>query len=300
MECWNDGLSKDAAMFEKGIAVIGSTTIDNNITSAGSHRKIGGVTTYSGITYCRHGVATTIVSNIAGNDKEVIAALEKEKMIVCSGHTRHTTHFINEVTQTERRQKIPLRAAPIKTDRLSEILKRVSCIHLGPLHPGDIEPGAIERIKFAKLPVVLDVQGYTRRIKDQSIIAGVSKRLSSELMISNIIKFNAFELETVLNFFDLDISELIKIYNIEECVVTCGEKGGWVQDRKGNVYMYQAPQVESIVDPTGAGDVFMAAYLLARFLNQLNIADACSYAAKISARQVRGRYISQKTIGLEP
>jgi hypothetical protein len=61
MECWNDGFSKDISMFKKGIAIIGSTTKDENITATGGWRKVGGVTAYSGITYRRHGIATTIV-----------------------------------------------------------------------------------------------------------------------------------------------------------------------------------------------------------------------------------------------
>lgn len=285
-------------MFDKGVAVIGSTTIDENLTPAGRWRKIGGVTAYSGITYCRHGIATTVVSNIAANDKDIITGLQKEKITVYSGRTRHTTHFINRVTQNERRQKIPLKSEPIKAAHLERIIKGVSCIHLGPLHPGDIDPGAIEMFKLSKLPVVLDVQGYTRQIKGADISTAVSQRLTSVLKIARIIKSNKLELGAILNFFKLDIGRLIKTYNIAECVVTGGKKGGYVQDRKGNIHSYKAPQLESVTDPTGAGDVFLAAYLAVRFLNLESIAEACTYAAKLSARQVSGKYITGDVLEL--
>ena len=55
-------------MLEKGIAVIGSTTIDKNIYDNKNQLKIGGVTTYSGITYRRHGIVTRIVTNVAEQD----------------------------------------------------------------------------------------------------------------------------------------------------------------------------------------------------------------------------------------
>jgi sugar/nucleoside kinase (ribokinase family) len=147
--------------------------------------------------------------------------------------------------------------------------------------------------------VALDVQGYTRRIKGQGITTGVSQRLPGVLTISQIIKLNQRELEAVLSYFDLDISALLKTYSIKECVATHGKTGGFVQDKKGNKHSYHAPQVESIADPTGAGDVFLAAYLLGRFLNKLNIADACRYAAKLSARQIRGRYINTAYLRLK-
>lgn len=298
MVVWNGRLLKDIFMFEKGVAVIGSTTIDENITPAGRWRKTGGVTAYAGITYRRHGIATTVVSNIARKDRDVIAALEKMEIIVCNGPTRQTTHFINEATQNVRRQTMPLQSAPIKTDGLAGIIKRVSCIHLGPLHPGDIDPGVLAMVGHTKLAVVLDVQGYTRQIKDQVITAGVSQRLSAALKIAHIIKSNELELEAILDFYSLDISALIKTYRLEECIVTCGNKGGFVQDLKGIRHSYNAPPVEPIADPTGAGDVFLAAYMVGRFLNRLNTADACAFAANIAAQQVCDRYITRDVLEL--
>jgi len=286
-------------MFEKSIAVIGSTTIDENITPAGRWRKIGGVTTYAGLTYRRHGIATAIVSNISPKDRQVLLALENENVTICSGNTTHTTHFINEVTENERRQKMPFRSAPIKSDVIAEIIKQAGCIHLGPLHPEDIDPAVIEIIKLAQLPVILDVQGYTRRMKANQITTTVSQRISSVLKIAQIIKANEHELEAILSFFGFDVNRLIKSYNIEECMVTCGAKGGLVQDQNGNVHPYDATPVDSITDPTGAGDVFLAAYLISRFQKKQNITDACRYAAKLSAEQVRGNYIKPETLAIK-
>ena len=56
-------------MIEKGIAVIGSTTIDNIIKKdTASYFKLGGVTTYAGITYSRHAIFTHVVTNVAPQD----------------------------------------------------------------------------------------------------------------------------------------------------------------------------------------------------------------------------------------
>jgi sugar/nucleoside kinase (ribokinase family) len=300
MECCNHGFSKDISMFEKGIVVIGSTTIDENITPTGRYHKIGGATTYAGLTYRRHGVPTTIVSNISPKDRRVQLALENENVTICRGNTAHTTHFINKVTGNKRQQKMTFRSAPIKSDAIAEIIKQAGCIHLGTLHPEDIDPAAIEKIKFSQLPVILDVQGYTRRIKTNQVTTTVSQRISPVLKIAQIIKANEHELEAILKFFGLDVSGLIKSYNIEECVVTCGAEGGFVQDQNGHVHSYDAMPVDSIMDPTGAGDVFLAAYLISRFQKKQNITDACRYAAKLSAEQISGKYITQDVLNLKP
>jgi len=56
--------------------------------------------------------------------------------------------------------------------------------------------------------------------------------------------------------------------------------------------------VGSPTDSTGAGDVFFAAYITSRFLKQMKISEACRYAAKIAAKQVEGKFISLKKLGL--
>jgi len=42
----------------------------------------------------------------------------------------------------------------------------------------------------------------------------------------------------------------------------------------------------------GAGDIFLAAYVIGRMLNRRRIPDACQYAAKLVARQIDGNYIT--------
>jgi hypothetical protein len=52
--------SKRQKMTMTRIAVIGSTTVDKIVAQNLSFLKIGGVTTYSGITYARHGIDTVV------------------------------------------------------------------------------------------------------------------------------------------------------------------------------------------------------------------------------------------------
>ena len=61
------------------IAVVGSTTVDKIVAQNLSFLKIGGVTTYSGITYARHGIDTVAVSNISSKNQVIVARLQKEK-----------------------------------------------------------------------------------------------------------------------------------------------------------------------------------------------------------------------------
>ena len=144
-------------MLDKGIVVIGSTTIDKNIYDNKSQSKIGGVTTYSGIIYRRHGIVTRIVTNAAKQDLQILDKLEHEQITVQNGATIHTTQFINIFIGDQRRQKLPIMASPIKANQIKGLLEAVGCVHLGPLQPLDIDSDCINLLKEAEVPVFLDV-----------------------------------------------------------------------------------------------------------------------------------------------
>ena len=64
---------------KKGIGVAGSITIDNIVAANQNILKLGGVPTYAGITYRRHGMVTFIVSNLAERDLRYLDGLTDKK-----------------------------------------------------------------------------------------------------------------------------------------------------------------------------------------------------------------------------
>ncbi len=286
-------------VIEKGIAVIGSTTIDWIVKEDGiSMFKLGGVTTYSGITYSRHGVDTFVVSNVAKKDLPLLEKLHKERIKVCDGTTENTTHFVNFINGNNRKQRLTKKASPISYDQILKVLDRVSCLHLGPLHPMDIEIDAIKLLNTAKLTVFLDVQGYVRHVKDEIVHQNVSPQLPHALKVSQMVKANEAELDSILNHFKMNLADLMRFFEIEEFIVTQREKGGFVKDINGNELKYAAASIRELEDPTGAGDVFFASYIVCRYLKKMDIIDASAYAAVRSARQLEGRYIMPSELGL--
>ena len=284
----------------KGIAVVGSTTVDKIVGQNLSFRKIGGVTTYSGITYARHGTETLAVTNIARQDPEINARLKKENIVVLNGQTETTTHFVNHINTEGRRQKLPCKAKPISRTQIANIAQRVSAVHLGPLFPSDIDMDAIHLLADVDSYVILDVQGYVRSVRNQIVYPIVSEKLSDALMMAHIVKANELEYDAILDFYKIDLIELLTRFKIEEFIVTIREKGGFVQKRTGDRIDYAADTVKSFEDPTGAGDVFLAAYIIGRFLHQKNNSNACAYAASLVARQIEGDYIKKNTLLMAP
>jgi sugar/nucleoside kinase (ribokinase family) len=284
---------------EKGIGVVGSTTIDKIVAEDQSYLKLGGVTTYAGITYRRHGIPARIVSNIADQDLRKINLLKAERIDVFTEATDRTTHFVNYIQGHRRYQGLPQQADPIEAGQIQAIIGRVDGLHLGPLHPLDIDPAALSLLRKSNLSIFLDVQGYTRMVKNKKVYPSVSDHLAEGLIAAQIIKANGSEYQSILDYYQMNLSELMIRFKIEESVVTLGENGGFVQKQSGETIKYAAKPVNSLVDPTGAGDVFFAAYIVSRFSNQMQIFDACRYAARIAAQQVEGKYITISQLALE-
>jgi len=291
-------------MLAKGIAVIGSTTIDNIVQGDRSWFKIGGATTYAGITYSRHGIKTLAVTNIAKRDPEIIKKLRKEKIKVCSGQTEATTRFINYLDNDNRRQKIKQRAAPISCAQIRNALEGLNLVHLGPLHPSDIDIQAIKSLNKGDLYVILDAQGFVRSVENELVYPAVSTGLTDALRISNLVKASIQEYKAIIGFYQIDLSGLMRRFKINEFIVTSGEKGGFVKTIFEETVQYQASKakkadsVKSIKDSTGAGDIFLAAYVISRILKRQMIANASQYAAKLVARHIEGNYIEPKTLAL--
>ena len=285
-------------LLKKGIGVVGSTTIDKIFVGDHSCLKLGGVTTYAGITYRRHGIPVMIISNMAEQDMHVLGKLQAENILVFSAKSDFSTYFVNANRGDNCCQQLLQHAAPIETAQILAIVDKVDALHLGPLHPLDIEAGVFRALHDSNLKIFLDVQGYTRMIKNKKIYRSVSVQLAAGLTLAHIAKANEAEYHAILAFYQMTLAELMRHFKIEEFVVTLGDKGGFVQKQNGETFYYDAAMIKAPADPTGAGDVFIAAYIVSRFVEKRDIADASIYAAEIAAQQVEGNYITVQQLSL--
>jgi sugar/nucleoside kinase (ribokinase family) len=277
---------------KKGIAVVGSTTIDKIISGKRSYLKLGGVTTYAGITYRRQGLPVIIVSNMAKQDEKLMDKLTAEDISVFGEESDLSTYFITHIKGDNRQLELLQRARSIRISQIRSILGKIGGLHLGPLHPLDLDSSVLASLQNSNLKIFLDVQGYTRTIKNRKIHRQVCDQMTAGLSLAHIAKANEAEYHTILSFFGMTLSELMRRFEIEEFVVTMGRGGGFIQKRNGKRFQYQAAKIKTLNDPTGAGDVFLAAYVIHRFVKKTNIPEACLAASEMAARQIEGKYIT--------
>ncbi|MCU0584715.1 MAG: PfkB family carbohydrate kinase [Desulfobacterales bacterium] len=280
------------------VAVVGSTTIDCNISEAGRRLKLGGVTTYAGLTYRRRGLAVSVVTRVAAADLHLLSRLAEAGIRLEAPAGRLTTHFVNRIRGGARSQEMPLCAEPIGSLHVGRVLDAVDCIHLGPLHPADLEAEIYRLLRRWPGEVVLDVQGLVRRVDSGKIAPGACAALPLALAAVDILKADAAELRTMLAALGTDLPGLMEAFGIRETVVTDAERGGVIYGPGRRRHVFTAETAPAIEDPTGAGDVFLAAYTAARLADGLEVATAARQAARAAARQIAGSFIPRRKLEL--
>ena len=272
------------------MVIIGSTTIDTNIIHDKKIVKIGGATTYAGLTFRKFGVRTTIISNISLADNFICEYFTKNDIEFISGKSDDTTRFINKYESGARTQSILSIARPIKKHQIETINDKVSLIFLGPLHSNDIHHNLLKKLSTLNAIVSLDIQGFVRKLRNSHVTQEVSPLLYDALDCADIVKADKREIECVLNQSRVSLDVLMKRHNISEFVVTDGRDGGYILYRNGKID-YKARSNGKIVDPTGAGDVFFAAYIVARIFRNDDVRASSKKAAHIASSQISGDFI---------
>jgi fructose-1-phosphate kinase PfkB-like protein len=175
--------------------------------------------------------------------------------------------------------------------QIAETLKPGTMLHLAPLFPEDIEIGNIKSLDLKNVLICLDVQGLLRGVKGKKIFPKISTDLTEALRTAHVVKANEKELELILKTHEKDLNKLIRTYDIKEFIGTFGSKGGFIKSQNGDTFTYNAVIPKTFSDPTGAGDVFFAAYILNRFHYLKSIEESACQASSVAARHVSGEFI---------
>ncbi len=283
------------------VLVIGSATLDVVSFDGRSRRKLGGVATYAGVTFRRHGLDTAVAANVAAADVPRFRLYTDEGLFWTNGPTPTTTRFINRETGAGRVQEMPSAADPIRCDTWLAERPAIRHVHLGPLHPDDIHPDTLSLAASGRYFVSLDVQGYVRGIAAGRIVPRVSDRLETALAAADAVKADETEWDLILAHFGSDTACLRSRLGFGELLLTAGARGGRLIGRDGSVIDYAPVPVppERIEDPTGAGDVFFAAYLSGRHHEGWTEQESLSHAARIAALHVTGEYLTPASLSAE-
>jgi sugar/nucleoside kinase (ribokinase family) len=229
--------------------VVGHVTRDVVGDDAGRDYQLGGTATFAAATArdlgCRVGVLTAASADLA---------IELEGIAIHRQRSIDTTTFENVYPADggPRQQLLHARGAPLSATDVPARWTETPIVHLGPIYH-EIDDELARRFSGAEL-LATTPQGWMRRQHDGRILPCRWHRAERLLSVCRVVILSREDVRD-------DLAQVERMAaKTEILVLTAGYRGATVYCR-GEQRSFAAPPVDE-VDPTGAGDIFAAAFLI--------------------------------------
>lgn len=257
-------------MIHPGVTLIGPVSNDIvRIAGQPDHHLPGGAVFYAGMALRALGMPVHILTRAALADAQaLLAPLRQAGAEVTNLRSKQTTRFINVYGPgtDERRQEVSARAGPFTIEDAAG--PATQWIYLAPLLEGDIPARLILEIAGRRAHrIALDAQGMVRRAMDGKVIPCGWPEIHEVLPHIDILKADAKEAFLLTGQTDPEMAARILCgRGVDHALVTLGEAGA-VLCHRGALIRQAAFRPAGggwpIMDTTGCGDTFLAAYLAA-------------------------------------
>jgi len=255
------------------IAVVGHFSIDTiNLPSRTAPFIIlGGAATYTSFAAKRLDAAVSVISKVGGNFPQAYLWWIKEEGVDISAVTRlanePSTCF--ELTYnkdlSERTLKLKSIGPSLNPNDVPKDFHS-KAVHLAPI-ADEIPYELVERLKSCTDILSLDPQGLLRNFDKAGNVTENTSIDNRIFSLINIYKSSQNEIYALTGESELRPAiKTIHDVGVETVIVTLGAKGS-ILSVEGAQYNIEACPSQVIVDPTGAGDVFIGSFL-AEYLQQ--------------------------------
>lgn len=251
--------------------LIGHITAD--LTPKG--RIAGGTVSYAVRTAHAFGLRVAVLTSAVPDDP-VLDELRPYAHELIVLPAEQTTTYENIYTDQGRVQYVRGLAAPIEPEHVPEHFRQAPLVHLGPI-AGDTNP-AIASLFPPESWVLLTLQGWLRRWGD-----------NGRVHFKHWFDAEALKHIDIVVFSEEDISEAPQMEEeyrgaVDHLYLTRAEKGG-THYVKGVPVNYQA-RPRTLVNPTGAGDVFAASLLASLLKFDGDFVKSTEVAAELAANSI--------------
>lgn len=243
------------------------------------HLSLGGTVSYAATTAHRMNYQVGVVTS-TGPDLDVGEVLPFAR-IACR-QAADTTVFENIYLDGERKQILHRRAGVLRCEHVPDAWRSAPIVHLGPLDQ-EVDEGVFHCFDDEVL-IGVTPQGFLRRWDEQGHVS-FTEWTPPEAVLRRI---------NVLVLSEQDVPDpegLVDAWGrfIDIIVVTRAERGATVY-HAGKPCDYPARPAQQ-VDPTGAGDVFAAAFLI-RLTETADPCQAAQFANAVASFSIEGPGVS--------
>lgn len=227
----------------------------------------GGVAFYAGLALHRLGRRVAVVTKLAREDQTaLLSELRSAGITVYCRESEETTAFGNEYSggHGSHESRLDSRvltvtsvATPFTPSDLAGV--RADWFYLGPLSSQDMSVEFVESVQ-SRGQIALDAQGLVRKIEAEKIRAVRPADIEALLRPVSILKVDAQEAETLSGASGHeDAARRLHALGPQEVIVTFASQGSMIFD--GEKFHYIDAVGGKVVDATGCGDTYLAAYL---------------------------------------
>ena len=251
------------------IVVIGPLTQDQIITSNSKTSAAGGASYFQSFVFEEFNMDYVAVANF--NNLDLIKDFPNlGNLIPIVGDDTH--YFINEYPEWDnsdiRKQYSNFADIPLLKNQLEFVLDdifEIDAFILNPLNRNDFPVETVDYLKTFNVPIYLSVQGFLRlpdeKIDDKNYSIKLEMYNDLEDILNGVTGIFLDESEAKIVFDDGNYNK----YDIDEIVITNGSDGSRIIVESDEIKI-EAVEVDNIMDATGCGDTYMAAYILKRLL----------------------------------
>jgi sugar/nucleoside kinase (ribokinase family) len=194
-----------------------------------------------------------------------------------------STVFENTYHEGGRQQRVHSVAHPIESKHIPKSWRRASIVHLAPI-ADEIDPGVIEL--FTNGLVGLTPQGWFRSWDDEGVVFAKSWQQAEESL--------PLAASVIMSLEDLaDPNELTIFRERARILVLTEREAGCRVYCRGEERQFRAPAVHE-VNPTGAGDIFAAAFFIRLHQTRGNPWAAAEFANRVAAASVAQETLDDK------
>lgn len=284
------------------VAVVGHLSIDKIVLPSRSlpFVVLGGAATYTSFAARRLGASTSVISRVGGNFPQAYLWWLSQEGIdvsaVIKNPEEQTTYF--ELTYntdlSERTLKLNGQASPITAADVPPNF-HAKAVHIAPI-ANEVSFELVEKLKSCCDVLSLDPQGLLRSFDEAGTVSENASIDSRIFGLVNIYKSSQNEIYALTGESELKPAmKAIHDCGVETVIVTMGVKGS-VLSVEGAQYNVAACPSQVLVDPTGAGDVFIGGFLTEYLRQKTSIWCACvgSAAASLVVEGLGPTYLGKR------
>lgn len=256
--------------------VVGAISRDIDAAHPTAGETSGGVVHYAGLALARLGARVLVVTRVRPDDERLLEPLRSAGIEVVAQESRATTTYRNDYSGLSDAHELCAVSDTLHAEDVPLAWRNADLIQLGPLHRRDLDPELPQALHGR---IGLDIQGLVR-LPGPALLAPYPKL---EVLLGPVQVLQASENELPSLLAGDTIERFVRRHGIEEMIVTRGARGS-VLIELGKRLEIPAIQVAGN-HPVGAGDVFLAGYLIGRARGSGPLA-AAHFATRICAAKI--------------